>query len=75
MKVVGKRIERKITLLGSGAKLAAGATFSESIAMLSQPKYMLKGVYRFATHAAANKHEQDCVVRAISTRSESFKHG
>ena len=50
-----------MTERASGEALAAGARFSEAVAHLAKTTFIPKGVYRFKTHEAANKHQQDCV--------------
>jgi hypothetical protein len=49
----------------SGDALAAGARFSESIAQLAKSTFIPKGLYRFKSHEAANKHQQDCLARGM----------
>ena len=65
MKTVGKRREREMTTFATGALLAEGARFSESISYLAKPTYVPKGVYRFKSHEAANRHAQDCLVSGM----------
>ena len=45
----------------SGALLAEGARFSETMAHLSPTTFVPKGVYRYRSHDAANRHAQDCL--------------
>lgn len=61
MKQVGSRRERELSHRASGALLAEGARFSESIAQLSPTTFMPKGLYRYRSHDAANQHAQDCL--------------
>ena len=65
MRQVGTRHEPQITELASGEALAAGARFSESLSRLASSTFIPKGVYRFKTHEAANKHQQDCLARGM----------
>lgn len=65
MKTIGHRREPDLLHEASGAALAAGARFSESIAHLAKSTFIPKGVYRFKTHEAANKHQQDCLARGM----------
>jgi hypothetical protein len=50
----------------SGLLLAEGARFSESISRLSQATFVPKGVYRFRSHDAANRHAEDCLVQGMA---------
>ena len=54
-----------MTAHAGGAALAAGALFSESIAHLAKSAFIPKGIYRFKSHEAANKHQQDCLARGM----------
>jgi hypothetical protein len=62
---VGSKRERKLTVNASGALLAEGARFSEAISRLSQTTFVPKGIYRFRSHEAANRHAEDCLVRGM----------
>jgi phage FluMu gp28-like protein len=75
MKVVGHRVERQISKQESGVLLAEGARFNETIAHLSRVAYIPKGVYRFKSHEEANRHEEECLVRAMARRVQESKHG
>jgi hypothetical protein len=66
MKTVGGRHEPQITARASGDALAAGARLSESLSHLAPSGFIPKGVYRFKSHDAANKHQQDCLARAMA---------
>ena len=66
MKTVGSRCQALITERASGEALAEGARFSEAVAPLTKTTFIPKGVYRFKTHEAANKHQQDCLARGIA---------
>jgi hypothetical protein len=65
MKLVGSRREAELTEHASGEALAAGARFSESIAALAKWTFIPKGVYRFKSHEAMNKHQEDCLARGM----------
>ena len=65
MKTIGSRHQAPLTERASGDSLAAGARFSESIAHLAKTTFIPKGVYRFKTHEAANKHQQDCLASGM----------
>ena len=66
MKVVGSRRERGIHIRPTGESLAEGARFNEAISWLSQSTFVPKGVYRFGSHEAANKHAEDCLVQGMA---------
>lgn len=66
MKTIGRRTESPITLHASGALLAAGALFNETLSHLSPGTFIPKGIYRFHTHEAANQHWQDCLARGMA---------
>ena len=65
MKQVGSRQERGILLTASGSLLAEGARFNEAISQLSQTTFVPKGIYRFRSHDAANRHAEDCLVQGM----------
>ena len=65
MRQVGSRRERALALHASGVLLAEGARFSEAVSRLSQTTFVPKGIYRFRTHDAANRHAEDCLVRGM----------
>jgi len=65
MRKVGARGEPQITEFASGDALAAGARFSESLSRIAPSTFIPKGVYRFKSHEAANKHQQDCLARGM----------
>ena len=50
-----------MTERANGEALAEGARFSEAVSHLTRSTFIPKGVYRFKTHEAANKHQQDCL--------------
>ena len=47
MKLMGRRVARQIALNVSGALLAEGARFSETLACLAPVAHVPKGVYPF----------------------------
>jgi len=61
VKQVGSRREREMSVQASGTWLAEGARFSESMAGLAPTTFIPKGVYRYRSHDAANRHAQDCL--------------
>jgi hypothetical protein len=66
VKIVGHRREPEVLLEPNGKALAAGARFSESLGRFVNSTFIPKGVYRFKTHEAANKHQQDCLALGMS---------
>lgn len=65
MKTIGLRRQPEMPGHASGEALATGARFSESIAHLAKSTFIPKGIYRFKSHEAANKHQQDCLARGM----------
>lgn len=66
MKTVGNRHESGMAALATGALLAEGARFSESVSHLAKTTFVPKGVYRYKYHEAANQHAQDCLVQGMA---------
>ena len=66
MKSVGSRREPPVTGQASGGALATGARFSESLAARAKSTFIPKGVYRFKTHEAMNKHQEDCLAHGMA---------
>ena len=66
MKTIGSRRQTVLSEAASGEALAEGARFSETIAHLANSTFIPKGVYRFKTHEAANKHQQDCLALGMA---------
>ena len=69
MRQVGSRREPAIAEQASGRLLIEGARFNEAIARLALTTFIPKGVYRFKSHAEANRHEIDCLVRGMGLRA------
>ena len=65
MRQVGSKRERPLAVTASGEMLAEGARFNEAISRLSQSTFVPKGIYRFASHEAANRHAEDCLVEGM----------
>ena len=65
MKQIGSRRERPMTVQASGALLADGARFCEAVCAFSPTTFVPKGVYRYRSHDAANRHQQDCLARGM----------
>lgn len=66
MKTVGRRQARPVHLRAAGERLAEGARFSEAISGLSRIGIVPKGVRRFKTHRAANRHWDTCLAQAMA---------
>lgn len=68
MRTVGRRHERPVTFSASAELLAEGARFNDELQRLPHGRrgHIPKGVYRFATHAEANRHELDCLARHLA---------
>lgn len=69
MRQVGTRREPAIAEQASGLLLTEGARFNEGIARLSRATFVPKGVYRYKSHEAANRHDVDYIVRAMGLRA------
>jgi hypothetical protein len=65
MRQVGSRREKGLALNANGELLIEGARFSEAVSGLSQSTFVPKGIYRFRSHEAANRHAEDCLVRGM----------
>jgi hypothetical protein len=65
MRQVGSKRERTLAVNASGDLLAQGARFNEAISRLSQTTFVPKGIHRFSSHDAANRHAGDCLVRGM----------
>lgn len=68
MRVVGHRQPSPISLSASARLLAEGASFNDEIHRLpsGNDSFIPKGIYRFATHAEANRHQQDCLAKGMA---------
>lgn len=69
MRTVGRRQPSMISFAASASRLAEGARFNDEIHRLpsGSDSFMPKGVYRFKTHAEANQHQMECVVRGMAS--------
>lgn len=67
MRTIGHRKERPISFSASAALLAEGARFNDEIHRLptGYSTFIPKGVFRFHTHAAANRHQMDCLAECV----------
>ncbi len=75
MKIIGHRQPPPLTYQASGAQLAEGARFNETLAHLSPLLGIVKGVYRYPTHEAANQHWLACVVHIMANSNSKHNHG
>jgi len=68
MRTIGQRKERPITFSASASLLLEGARFNDEIHRLPSGHlaYIPKGVFRFETHEAANRHQQDCLIEGMA---------
>lgn len=68
MRIVGRRKERPISFSASAEALAEGVRFNDEIHRLptGNTSFIPKGVFRFMTHAQANKHQVDCLVAGMA---------
>jgi hypothetical protein len=68
MRHVGHRQERPISFSASAALLAEGARFNDEIHRLptGNATFIPKGIFRFKTHADANRHQLDCLVEGMA---------
>lgn len=68
MKTVGRRIESGIAPNPSGRLLAEGARANDLLRAFpgGDIGFVPKGVYRFMTHAEANRHWETCLAVAMA---------
>jgi hypothetical protein len=66
MRQVGSRRERGVVRNASGHLLAEGARFNEALSWLSKSTFIPKGIYRFSSHEAANRHAEDCLLQGMA---------
>ena len=70
MKTVGTRGQPPLLREATGEALAAGARFRETLSHLAPSTGISRGVYYFASHAAANEHQQNGLARAMALRAK-----
>ena len=75
MKTIGHRHPPPLTGQASGAQLATGAQFSETLSCLNPSLGIVKGIYRYPTHEAANQHWLECVARNVALTTSKQHHG
>lgn len=68
LRTVGKRISRDITFHASGEALAEGARWNDEMHKLPTggQHCMPRGVYRYASHEAADRHLADCLASRMA---------
>ena len=65
MKIAGKRKERDITFHADGALLKEGALFNTEMQKMQSTFRFPRGVYRYKSHADADRHMMECVVSSM----------
>lgn len=63
---IGHRQLPPVVETPSGDALARAALLSEAAAALGTTGFP-KGVYRYATHEAANRHQEECLAKAMAS--------
>jgi hypothetical protein len=73
MRTVGHRQPSPISFAASASRLAEGARFNDEIHRLpsGRDSFIPKGVYRFKTHADANRHRLDCLAAGMASIARS----
>jgi hypothetical protein len=68
MRVIGSRSECRINAYPSAAALEAGAAHQATAAALAAVATtgIVKGLYRFASHAEASRHAEEAQARAMA---------
>lgn len=68
MRAIGQREQRPITFSASVALLVEGAHFNDKIHRLptGRSTFIPKGVFRFKSHEAANRHQQACLIEGMA---------
>lgn len=74
MKVVGRRKEQAITFHADAALLREGALFNTEMQKLQSTFRFPRGVYRYKSHADADRHMMECVVNSVVAVQKS-RHG
>lgn len=71
MRVIGQRKERPISFAASAFLLAEGARFNDEIHRLptGETTFIPKGVFRFGSQDAANRHQLDCLAVGMAKRA------
>ena len=68
MKTIGHRKPRPLSTVPSGLLLAEGARFNDEIHRLptGDSTFIPKGLYRFMTHAEANRQQEECLAKGMA---------
>lgn len=68
MRIIGHRKEQPIAFHASADLLQEGARFNDEIHRLpsGQVTFIPKGIFRFPSHDAANRQQQDCLVKGMA---------
>jgi hypothetical protein len=68
MRIIGHRKEQPIAFSASADLLLKGARFNDEIHRLptGQLTFIPKGIFRFASHAEANRQQQDCLAKSMT---------
>ncbi len=75
IRTVGRRKTQHVSSKPSADKLKKGILFTEEMGKLCPVKQVPKGVYHFKGHDEMNKHEMDCVVKAMKKmKKERCEH-
>ncbi len=77
MRIVGRRQAPVISFAASAKQLEAGARFNDEIHRLpsGDDSFVPKGLYRFATHAEANRHQVECLAVGMANLARTPTHG
>lgn len=68
MHIVGHRKERQISFSAAPSLLEEGARFNDELHRMpsGEKTTILKGVYHFRSHEEANRHQNECLIAAIT---------
>lgn len=68
MRTIGHRKKHPITFSASAVMLEEGARFNDEIHRLptGSRTFIRKGLYRFKSHADANRHDLDCLAEGMA---------
>lgn len=76
LRTVGKRPSRDITFHASGKALADGARWNDEMHKLptGSQHCIPRGVYRYASHEAADRHLADCLASSMARIAAGKRH-
>lgn len=68
MRTIGHRKEPAVTFFASADLLVEGARFNDDLHRLPTGNrgFVRKGLYRFKTHAEANRHDLECLAAGMA---------